>query len=71
MCVLARVCACVRVWCICEYVRVFACVCGHMFLWVRASLCGCVCLVLVCMCACVDSCVSACDCAGVCGVMSV
>ena len=52
-------------------VLVNACMCGHMSVWVRASVCGCVCVVRVCMCACVDSCVGACECSCVCGSMTV
>ena len=53
------------------WVLVYASVCGHMSVWVRASERGCVCVVRVCMCACVDSCVGAFECACVCGSMSV
>ena len=36
----------VRVW-IGAWVLVYASVCGHMSVWVRASVCGCVCVVRV------------------------
>ena len=54
------------------WVLVYACLCVHTSVWVRASVCGCVCVVRVCMCACgMVSCVGGCECACVCGNMSV